>query len=96
MNIIFLPIAQQELTQTIEFYEQQIEGLGDLFRKEIFEAVDFICLYPEGYQLITKYTRKCSLRKFPYLVLYSIIKNSVIITAVAHQHRHPRSYLFRK
>ena len=95
MNIIFLPIAQQELTQAVEFYEQQLEGLGASFHKEIFEAVDFIRLFPEGYQLITKYTRKCSLRKFPYLVLYSIINNAIIISAVAHQHRHPSSYLHR-
>jgi mRNA-degrading endonuclease RelE of RelBE toxin-antitoxin system len=96
MNIIFLPIAQQELTQAVEFYEQQLDGLGANFYKEISEAVDFICLFPEGYQLITKHTRKCSLRRFPYLVLYGIVDNTIIISAVAHQHRQPRSYLHRK
>ena len=96
MKAIFLPAAQQELDQTIKFYEQQLTGLGVIFRNEIFEAIDFICLYPEGYQLITKHTRKCSLRKFPYLVLYGIVDNTIIISAVAHQHRHPRSYLHRK
>lgn len=93
MNVIFLPIAQLELNQAVKFYEQQLEGLGILFYKEIFEAVDFISLYPEGYQLITKHTRKCTLRRFPYLVLYGIIDNTIVISAIAHQHRHPRSYL---
>ncbi len=46
MNIIFLPAAEQELTQAAEFYEQQLNGLGILFYKEVFEAVDFIRLYP--------------------------------------------------
>ncbi|MBF0479491.1 MAG: type II toxin-antitoxin system RelE/ParE family toxin [Candidatus Omnitrophica bacterium] len=95
MNVIFLPIAQQELNQTIEFYEQQLTGLGVLFRNEILEAIDFIRLYPEGHQFLTRHTRKCPLRKFPYLILYGIIDNSVIISAVAHQHRHPRSYLHK-
>jgi plasmid stabilization system protein ParE len=95
MNTIFLPIAQQELAQTVEFYEQQLAGLGTSFHKEVFEAVDFISMFPEGYQLITKRTRKCLLRKFPYLVLYSNVNNTIIISAIAHQHRHPRSYLHR-
>jgi hypothetical protein len=95
MNIIFLPVAQQELDQTIEFYEEQVPGLGVLFRNEFLEAIDFIRLYPEGHQFITKHSRKCLLRKFPYLILYGIIDNAIIISAVAHQHRHPRSYLNR-
>ena len=96
MNIIFLPIAQQELNQAIKFYEQQLDGLGILFYKEISEAIDFIRMYPEGYQLITKHTHKCTLRRFPYLVLYGIIDNTIVISAIAHQHRHPRSYLHRE
>ncbi len=93
MKVILLPIAQQELNQTIEFYEQQLVGLGTLFRNEIFESIDFIRLYPEGHQFITKHTRKCTLRKFPYLVLYGIVDNKIIISSIAHQHRHPQSYL---
>jgi len=69
MNIIFLPIAHQELAQAVEFYEQQLTGLGASFHKEVFEAIDFIILFPESYQFITKNIRKCLLRKFPYLVL---------------------------
>ncbi len=96
MKIIFLPAAQQELDQTIEFYEEQLPGLGNLFRNEIYEAIDFICVYPEGHQFITKHTRKCPIRKFPYLILYGIVDDTIIISAVAHQHRHPRSYLNRE
>ena len=92
MTIILLPKAQRELFQSIEFYEQQLKGLGTLFSQEIFEAIDLIRLYPEGYQLITRHTRKCSLRKFPYLILYGIINNTVVISSIAHQHRHPNSY----
>jgi len=95
MNIHFLPIAQQELTQTVEFYEQQLAGLGTSFHKEVFEAIDLISMFPESHQFITKHTRKCLLRKFPYLVLYSTINNTIVISAIAHQHRHPRSYLHR-
>ena len=92
MNIIFHPIAQDDLSQAIEFYEHQVHGLGVLFSKEVSQVIDLIILYPEGHQLITKHTRKCTLRKFPYMILYGIINNTIVISAIAHQHRHPRAY----
>ena len=93
MNVIFHPLAQQELSQTMEFYEHQVPGLGNIFFEEISDAVDRIKLYPESYHIIMNRTRKCSLQKFPYLVLYGIIHDTIVVSAIAHQHRHPRSYL---
>ena len=93
MNIILLPSAQQELAETIYFYEQQLPNLGVLFKKEVSAAIDLIEIFPEGWQLITKRTRKCPLRKFPYMILYGIVDNVIVISAIVHQHRHPRSYL---
>ncbi len=93
MKIIFLPQAQQELTDAVNFYEKQLNGLGKLFSKEIFQTIDLISLYPQGWQRITKHTRKCPLRKFPYMVLYGIIDDVIVISSIAHQHRHPNSYM---
>ncbi len=93
MNVHFLPVAKQELADAATFYEQQLNGLGNLFSKQVFEAIDMIRLFPDGCQLITKTTRKCLLRKFPYMVLYGIINNTIVISAIAHQHRHPRTFL---
>lgn len=93
MNVILLPVAQQELEEAVTFYEDQLKGLGHLFAREVFEAVDLIRLYPEGLQQITRRTRKCVLRKFPHMVLYGVVDGSIIISAIAHQHRRPSSYL---
>jgi len=93
MKVILLLKAQQELADAIDFYEKQLTGLGALFYKEFSESVDIIQLYPEGWQLITKLTRKCCLHKFPYMVLYGIINDVIVISSIAHQHRHPKTYL---
>ncbi len=95
MKVVLLPQAQQELAEATDFYGQQLDGLGELFAKEFLGTIDLIATYPEGWQLITKHTRRCPLRKFPYLVLYGVIDNVIVISAIAHQHRHPRSYLNR-
>ena len=93
MNVVFLPAAEQELKDILDFYRQQKSGLTDSFLNEFLSTIEIIRLYPEGYQLITRKTRKCLLRRFPYMVLYGLIDNTIVISAIAHQHRHPRKYL---
>ncbi len=93
MKIEFLPAAQQELAEAVEFYEKQLDGLGVLFYEEVSGALDLIRLFPEGWQLITKVSRKCCLHKFPYMILYGIVNNVIVISSIAHQHQHPKSYL---
>lgn len=92
MKIVFLPPALEEYNEAVVYYNQQLEGLGTLFSKELFEAIELIELYPQAWQLITKHTHKCPLRRFPYMVLYGIIDDVIVISAIAHQHRHPNSY----
>ena len=93
MKIIFLPKAQQELYKTTEFYNEQSKGLGQFSATEVLESIEFISTYPEAWPLITKQTPKFTLKKFPYLILYGIVNNSITISSIAHQHRHPNSYL---
>ena len=93
MKVIFLPQAQAELVEAIVFYEQQLKGLETVFTQELFASIDLICAFPNAWQLITKQTRKCPLYKFPYMILYGIIAGVIVVSSIAHQHRHPKSYL---
>ena len=93
MKILFLPSAAEEFLDIVDFYDYQSPGLGLAFRQEFIEALDFIHLFPSGWQKVGLHTRKCILKKFPYIILYIVEKECLIITAVAHQHRHPDSYL---
>ena len=93
MKVVFLANAYQELNDAIAFYEDQLPGLGEIFYKEVNETIDLICLYPHGWQLVTKLTHKCPLHKFPYLILYGVIDNVIVVSCIAHQHRHPKFYL---
>ena len=93
MTFLFLSPAEQELIEAIEFYNLQLPELGQAFSKEISQTLKLILDFPLGWQKISRHIHKCPLRKFPYLVLYAVEKDSIVITAIAHQHRHPRSYL---
>lgn len=95
MEIIFLPPADTELEDAIHFYENQLKGLGHQFYTEVVKAIDFIIQYPEGWHKTGQHTRRFMLKRFPYSILYVYEEEKIIITAIAHQHRHPESYLNR-
>jgi hypothetical protein len=89
MVVRFLEIAQIELDEAIEFYNSESTGLGDEFLLEVLNALDRIQWYPEAWQIFTKNTRRCQTRKFPYAVVYQVLKNEIIVVAIAHLHRNP-------
>ena len=96
MKIIFLPPADKELEDAIVYYNDQLEGLGKQFFQEVSIALKFIKKFPYAWHKIEKHTRRFLLQKFPYLILYIPEKDKIIITAIAHKHRHPDYYFNRK
>jgi plasmid stabilization system protein ParE len=93
MKVLFLPSASVELLDAISFYNYHSPELGHAFQKEFFDALDFIQLFPSAWQKVGLHTRKCVLKKFPFLILYVVDGDQLLISAIAHQHRHPRFYL---
>ncbi|MBN2857190.1 MAG: type II toxin-antitoxin system RelE/ParE family toxin [Candidatus Delongbacteria bacterium] len=92
MKIVFLPPAFKELEDAINYYNFQLENLGDQFYQEFLEASLLIRNFPSIWHKTGKYSRRFVLRRFPYMILFVAESDKIIITAVAHQHRHPESY----
>ncbi len=89
MNIRFLSPAQQELDDAYQWYEDQLQGLGNEFLSEINEAVHRIVTWPESHTVLKGILRRCLIRGFPYGLIYGIEGQTIIIVSVAHLHRKP-------
>ncbi|HIJ75219.1 MAG TPA: type II toxin-antitoxin system RelE/ParE family toxin [Deltaproteobacteria bacterium] len=92
MNIQFLEPAQAEFTDAVNYYNAQNEGLGFEFSDEIQAAIVRIIEYPEAWSLISKRTRRCRTKRFPYGIIYQVRDNNLLIIAVIHLHREPQSW----
>jgi len=84
MKVIFLPLAEKEFGEAVIYYNDQLRGLGDQFYDEVVASIEFIQKIPQGWQKVGKHTRRCMLKRFPYLILYIIEMNKIIITAIVH------------
>lgn len=89
MKVKILELAQQELEEAMLFYELEYQGLGRRFKTEVRSAIKRIRRYPNAWPIERGEVRKCFVHKFPYTIFYSIQDKTILILAIAHQHRKP-------
>ena len=95
MRIEFLPEAKDELDEAVEYYELQVDGLGDTFKDIAKSTIKRIATFPTAWSMVRPNIRKCIMHKFPYNVLYSIEGDTILILAIAHHHRYPNYWINR-
>lgn len=95
MAIRLVALAEDELNDAINYYEDQLTGLGLRFLKDIQETLDLLSFTPYGWRLASKRTRRINTKRFPYLILYVIDGDDIVVTCIAHQHRNPQYYCNR-
>jgi len=77
-------------TQAYKWYEKRQPGLGDSFLNEVDDCYDRIESAPLLYAKIEKNFRQILLRSFPYVLVFEIIDNDVVVYAVFHTSRDTR------
>ncbi|MFI5151093.1 MAG: type II toxin-antitoxin system RelE/ParE family toxin [Bacteroidia bacterium] len=90
-----LPLASDHITEAFQWYEAQESGLGYDFLAEWESALAFISHFPEGCQRRYKNFRQAKIKRFPYLLVYELNLNKIVIYNVINARRHP-SKRFKK
>ncbi|MCK5520096.1 MAG: type II toxin-antitoxin system RelE/ParE family toxin [Candidatus Marinimicrobia bacterium] len=96
MKYFFVEEAEEELFNTVEYYEEIQPGLGLKFAEEIYAAVERIRQAPEAWTKLDIKTRRCLLNKFPFALLYRCVNKHIQIMAVMNLNRKPGYWSDRK
>uniref|UniRef100_B3EKD7 Plasmid stabilization system n=1 Tax=Chlorobium phaeobacteroides (strain BS1) TaxID=331678 RepID=B3EKD7_CHLPB len=64
--------------------------------REVEQAKKNILTFPLAWSSVGKEQRKYVLPRFPYLIIYKVYCDRVVVAAFAHQHRLPENYINRK
>lgn len=78
MKYSFHPVAVAELNEAIDYYEELQSGLGLEFAKEIFSSIQRILEFPNAWPALSKNTRRCLVNRFPYGIIYQILKSDAL------------------
>lgn len=88
-QVDFLEIAENELIEAIEYYNNQSEGLGYELAFEVQKTIERIVQFPDAWPKLSQRTRRCRCKRFPYGVVYQIRQEAILIIAILHLHRKP-------
>lgn len=89
MRIEFHPAVGRELTDSAEYYESRLPGLGADFLGELGSLFGLLKENPEIGAVIEAPYRRVVLNRFPFSVVYRLKGSALRIMAVAHQRRKP-------
>jgi|SRR5882724_1132795 len=92
MNLSFSIVAEAEIQAAADYYENEEAGLGFRFVEELNRAIKLILQFPNAWSPLSKRSRRCPLRRFPYHVIYSVQHETLTIVTVVHQSRDPEKW----
>ena len=93
-SIVFTE-AEKDVALAVDWYSEQKAGLGKLFLHALNETIEKIIIYPRAYKKIYKQVRQAGLKKFPYVVLYTIDGNLITVYCIFHTSQNPRKKIKR-
>ena len=89
MNYSFHAAAEAELNQAVDYYNACRPDLGWEFAEEVYAAIQNILAHPAAWTALSKHTRRCFVRRFPYGIVYQVADDGIRIIAVMHLNRKP-------
>jgi plasmid stabilization system protein ParE len=92
MRVRLLPEAEKELLEAARWYSEQSVGLDYEFMRCIDEATAKIGRTPITYPVVHQGKRRILVKRFPYSIIFDVIENEILIYAVFHFSRNPKSW----
>jgi len=88
-KVILTQPARKDLLGAMDWYDEQQQNLGFKFYKDYLETRQYLSLNPFLFRKGTHGFYEVKLSIFPYLVIYDIINDIVIINAVFNTSKNP-------
>lgn len=89
-KIIVKPLAEQDITEAVEWFYSNATHLTERFLEEINKAIEILKDNPAHYQKRYNDIRVYFIENFSFGVYYTIESNIVFVHAILHTRRDPK------
>jgi len=93
MKIVFSKSAHSEVKEALYYYDDIAPKLSNRLLAEVKKATKHILDFPFAWSKIGNNQRKYVLNIFPYMIIFKIYENTIVIASFAHLHQKPESYI---
>lgn len=94
-KLVITYVAEKDIHEAALWYKNIRTNLGHEFIESIDSSIKLIQQLPESFPKVYKNIRRILLKRFPFGIFYLIDKKKIIILAVFHVSRDPRSWKTR-
>ena len=81
--------ARNDIREARRWYREVHPVLARDFARSVRTSIDRIVAYPESYRVVHRDVRKALVHRFPYLILYRVTEDALLVLAVLHASRDP-------
>jgi plasmid stabilization system protein ParE len=92
-NVVLQAGAESDIEAAYIWYENQQVGLGEQFLNELVVYYEKLMHNPTVFKWVNKMYRQAILSRFPFVIIYRVIEADVVIYAVFHTSKNPKTYL---
>ena len=86
--------AREDMQKSANWYDKQMPGLGDRFLLEVISTFRLIESNPLHYQeRFSKSFRLAKVHHFPFVIVFKIKKQVVVVNSVFHTRRNPKRFI---
>lgn len=90
--IRYHPLFDCDIREAAAWYDQHSEGLGDRFVESVRESVNKVIENPERFSVSPAGLRYVQTRHFPYVILFDVIDDDLVLLTVIHTARSPEKW----
>ena len=95
MRVTFNELAERELNDAAQYYNEVQVGLGASFVSEVERCTQAIVEFPESSPPVLGSIRRRLCRRFPYALLFIVTPDELRILAVMNLRRRPGYWVGR-
>lgn len=94
-NVIICSAAEIDYSESLTWYAERSVDVANDFDAEFDRALSQIAADPERFPLCDTRHRYFLLRRFPFRIIYRVVRDGIAVIAVAHGSRTPNYWADR-
>ncbi|HVU57807.1 MAG TPA: type II toxin-antitoxin system RelE/ParE family toxin [Puia sp.] len=94
-KVVIKDVAKEDIQAAYDYYENARKNLGEEFLEELILKFDVLADKPHSYGYIDDQAiiRDVKVDRFPYVIIFEIIEDTVVVYSVHNTYRHPKRRL---
>ena len=95
IKVRYLAPARSELRGAAHYYRERSLRVASSFMSSVQDAINHLVQFPESAPIIRGQVRGKVISRFPYILMYRLEDDVILVLAVAHQKQRPEYWIDR-